>query len=119
MTYKAIKILNLTLHDVTVKHGGKTEVFPKSGLSVRCNIPMEPTEEINGVPTKIKRLDLIETTLPAQQEGVLLLVSSMVLDACPERTDLISPDTSKGMAIKNGHGKIIAVRGFQRNKHIT
>ncbi len=114
---KEYKILNLTMHDVTVKFNGETRIFPKSGMSVRCNIPMEDTTPINGVPTKIKQLDKVDTTLPPEQENVLLLVSSMVLDTCPERKDLVSPDTSKGMAIKDKHGKIIAVRGFQRNTH--
>ena len=114
---KTYQIINLTMHDVTVKHDGKTEVFEKSGMSVRCTIPMEKAEPINGVPTSIKRLDQISTTLPPEQDGVLLIVSSMVLDACPDRKDLIAPDTSKGKAIKNAHGKIVAVRGFQRNKH--
>lgn len=116
MSEKKYEILNLTMHDVTIKFNGETHVIPKSGLSVRCKIPMEKAEDINGIPCEYKRTDMLSTLLPPEQEGVLLLVSSMVLDACPDRKDLIAPNTSKGMAIKNNAGKTIAVKGLQRIK---
>ena len=111
-----MEIINLTLHDVTIKMpDGSTKVIPKSGMSVRCDIPMEQSESIDGIPTKVKRLDRISTCLPAPEDGKIFLVSSMVLDACPARHDLIAPDTSKGGAIRDVNGRIIAVRGVQRN----
>ena len=112
-----MEIVNLTYHDVTIiLPNGNTLIIPRSnGTVIRCNIPMEPDEPINGIPISIKRTDKISTILPQSEEGKMYLVSSMVLDACPNRTDLLAPNTSKDSVIRNEYGRIIAVRGLQRN----
>jgi len=46
--------------------------------------------------------------LPPQEEGVLLIVSSMVRTVLPERTDLASP----GDLIRNERGNIIGCKNL-------
>ena len=53
------------------------------------------------------------TDLPDKVDGVLLIVSALVRSACPDRDDLVGPDTSPTGAIRNNDGQIIGVRGFQ------
>ena len=51
--------------------------------------------------------------LPDPVDGVTLIVSGMVLDACKGRKDVIAPDTSpNGNCLRNEKGQIIAVRRF-------
>lgn len=48
--------------------------------------------------------------LPAVEPGTTLVVSRLIVDACPERTDLVSP----GEAIRDADGKIVGADGFSR-----
>jgi len=48
-----------------------------------------------------------------ETEAVFLVVSRMIFDACPERRDLLVPDTGKG-AVRDGAGRITAVSRFVR-----
>ena len=53
------------------------------------------------------------TGLPDKKDGVLLIVGALIRSACPDRDDLIGPDTSPTGAVRNTDGMIIGVRGFQ------
>ena len=49
--------------------------------------------------------------LPEQQDGVLLIVSAMVL-AASDRLDLVAPATGHPMTARNERGHIVSVPGF-------
>ena len=49
--------------------------------------------------------------LPQPQEGVLLIVSAMVLSAS-NRSDLVAPATGHNLTIRNEKGHIVSVPGF-------
>ena len=104
------KLVNLTPHPINVILDGADDpiTISPSGVVPRCsaaNNVIAPgfTQSILG--------DVID--LPDQQDGVLLIVGALVRSACPDRDDLIGPDTSPTGAVRNDQGQIIGVRGFQ------
>lgn len=102
-------LVNLTPHPVNViLDDGSNITIDPSGVVPRCsaaNTVIAPgfTQSILG--------DV--TGLPDQQDGILLIVGALIRSACPDRDDLIGPDTSPTGAVRNADGQIIGVRGFQ------
>lgn len=102
-------LVNLTPHPVNVILDGQDPItILPSGVVPRCsaaNTVIAPgfTQSILG--------DV--TGLPDQQDGILLIVGALIRTACPDRDDLIGPDTSPTGAVRNDAGQIIGVRGFQ------
>lgn len=104
------KLVNLTPHPVNIILDDDSDpiVIAPSGVVPRCsaaNTVIAPgfTQSILG--------DV--TGLPDQQDGILLIVGALIRTACPDRDDLIGPDTSPTGAVRNDAGQIIGVRGFQ------
>jgi hypothetical protein len=88
---------NLTeKHTVTLLDRSTNEavrVFPNEGTSIRVHQVVESLEVVDGVP--ITRNTYGPTVnLPPREEGVLLIVSALVLTANPDRDDLICPNES-------------------------
>ena len=56
------------------------------------------------------------TGLPAPEEGVLLIVSAMVLSAAQAqgRVDVVAPATGHPACVRNEQGHIVSVPGFVR-----
>lgn len=53
--------------------------------------------------------------LPAPQEGVVYIVSGMVLSAlASKRTDVVAPATGHPQVVRNEKGHIVSVPGFVR-----
>lgn len=48
--------------------------------------------------------------LPDEEEGTLLVVSKIVADAAPGRSDLVMPD----LVVRDDAGRIVACRGLAR-----
>lgn len=102
-------LVNLTPHPVNViLDDGSNITIDPSGVVPRCsaaNNIIAPgfTQSILG--------DV--TGLPDKKDGVLLIVGALIRSACPDRDDLIGPDTSPTGAVRNDQGQIIGVRGFQ------
>ena len=102
-------LINLTLHPVNVILDGQGPItILPSGVVPRCsaaNTVIAPgfTQSILG--------DV--TGLPDKKDGVLLIVGALIRTACPDRDDLIGPDTSPTGAVRNDAGQIVGVRGFQ------
>lgn len=61
------------------------------------------------VPLARKRYGNV-TGLPAPQKDVLYIVSTLVQQACPERSDLVSPD----LVERDAEGRVTGCRGFYR-----
>ena len=102
-------LVNLTPHPVNIiMDDGSNITIDPSGVVPRCsaaNTVIAPgfTQSVLG--------DV--TGLPNKQDGVLLIVGALIRSACPDRDDLIGPDTSPTGAVRNADGQIVGVRGFQ------
>ncbi len=93
-------IINLTPHSIELP-----------GLSIPTSGVVEMKEELLG---SFNGVDLYTTSykdvtgLPAPKEGVLLIVSDIVRSACPDRTDLASPQGLR----RDEDGKVIGCNGL-------
>ena len=99
---------NFTPHSIVLNSG---EVFEPEGLA-RVSASFSEFDE-NGVCTQV----FGEVTgLPAPEEGVLLIVSAMVLSAAQAqgRTDVVAPATGHPSCLRNEAGHIVSVPGFVR-----
>lgn len=102
---------NLTPHEVKIITGEGTIVVKPSGVVARCNeheeLAKDLAKDLAGIP--VIRLVLGEVVdLPPEEEGVTLIVSHIVLQACPKRKDLVKP----GKPVRNAAGEIIGCLGL-------
>lgn len=115
-----MRFVNLTAHGVTVlAQDGREVTLPASGRVARVIMTPAPAPSLlqdeagnifslteAGQPVSVEGL-------PDQEQGTLLVVSSLVR-SCPllgGRTDLVSPDSGP-TAIRDDKGQIRAVKGF-------
>jgi hypothetical protein len=112
-----MKIKNCTPHEVVVfseLEGGTCSscVFPASGLSPRVSEEVFAAGYVCSYGFEIevceKRPGKVEG-LPEPEDGVLLIVSRMVLDAS-DRRDLAAPDTGPGSVVRDAEGRITGVK---------
>ena len=109
-----MKVVNLTPHEVKVldENGNVVATFPPSGQIARVKTSREKVGEINGIPVFKTVFGKVED-LPESQPDTVYIVSLLVLQACPDRHDLVAPDTSPQGAVRDEQGRIIGVKGFQ------
>lgn len=106
-----MQILNLTPHTLNVQTvGGEFVELPPTGTVPRVSQTRECVGEVNGIALNATSFGEVEG-LPEQQEGVLLVVSALVRNALPSRTDLASP----GMLIRNEDGQPVGCDGLDVN----
>jgi hypothetical protein len=88
----------------------KKKVYEPSGVVARVEMEQSPVGKVDGF--YIMESKVVGHNIPEPQEGVLYLVSAMVLSVGKElgRTDLIAPNTNE--ATRNEKGHIISVPGF-------
>lgn len=107
---------NLTPHEV--------KIFKLNGVTPDLDIVIEAGEAIARVSCEyikvdktVEGVDLYRTVfgevtgLPDYEEGVYLLVSTMVREALPLRSDLVSP----GQLLRNDKGEVIGCLGLVGN----
>ena len=107
---------NLTPHEVCI--------FKLNGTVPDLDVVIEAGEEVARVnceyikvDKKVDGIDLYRpifgevTGLPDYEEGVYLLVSAMVREALPLRSDLVSP----GQLLRNDKGEVIGYLGLVGN----
>lgn len=106
-----MKLVNLTPHDVIIRLPGGDRVIPASGTVARVTTSHVPAGTIDGVPVYTQTYGQIEG-LPEPRDGVIYIVSAIVLEAAKKlgRTDVVAPDTAR--AIRNEAGQIVAVPGL-------
>lgn len=107
---------NLTPHEV--------KIFKLVGTVPDLDLVIEEEEEVARVnceyvkvDKKVEGVDMYRTVfgevtgLPAYEEGVYLLVSAMVREALPLRSDLVSP----GQLLRDDDGNVIGCLGLVGN----
>ena len=99
---------NFTPHSIVLNDG---TVYASEGL-VRVQASFSEFDE-NGVCAQVFGA---VTGLPAPEEGVLLIVSAIVLAAAASqgRTDVVAPATGHPLCLRNEAGHIVSVPGFVR-----
>lgn len=108
------KIVNCTPHDVTLRTDCGDVVYPKSGCVPRITFDAPEIGQLGGAPIVSRECTGISDMPPVAQNTVYI-VSTMVFDACPERTDLVVPDSGP-TAIRDERGQIAAVVRFVGRK---
>lgn len=102
-------LVNLTPHPINVILDDESNItINPNGVAPRCSAANTLV-----APGFTKSVLGEVTGLPDKKDGVLLIVGALVRTACPDRDDLIGPDTSPTGAVRNDAGQIIGVRGFQ------
>ncbi|MEM5852921.1 MAG: hypothetical protein QW228_00920 [Candidatus Aenigmatarchaeota archaeon] len=105
-----MKLVNLTPHPIVVKIGSSQIVIPPSGKIARVKVDQQIVGEIDGIPL-VKNIYGDIEGLPSPEDGVIYIVSTLVLNAVKDRDDVVAPDTSTGV-IRDNHGNIIAITRF-------
>lgn len=101
-------IINLTPHPVTILVPNTAPVtFPPEPTPARCTEEVRPVGLVDGLPIYHHTYGQV-TGLPAWQHEVFYLVSLMVAQALPDRTDLLFPSG----VVRDAQGQIVGCRGF-------
>ena len=109
-------IYNLTPHPITIDDGKNKLIydpFPVKELP-RVHIRTTKQDEVNGIRIRTIKPSSV-THLPEYEDGTLYIVSAMVAQAVPHRSDLICPDTKH--ANRDEKGFIVSVKGFVSYTH--
>lgn len=102
-----MKFVNCTPHAIMLNNG---TTYQSSGIVPRVSQVISDFDS-NLIATQ--NFGNVEG-LPQQQDGVLLIVSAMVLSAST-RPDLVAPATGHKDCVRNDKGHIVSVPGFVRN----
>jgi hypothetical protein len=90
-----VRIVNLLPHPIAVQRNGPGAGYkvytPTQSDPARLTLTREGASKIDGVP--VRGLSGAIEGLPDPEPNVFLIVSRMVFLACPDRTDLLAPDT--------------------------
>lgn len=101
------KFINCTPHDVVLNDG---TVYKSSGIIARCVAKYSQFDEDGIASVSYGEV----TNLPEPSDGVLYIVSSLVLDATRGiRDDVVAPATGHHAAVRD-KGYVISVPGFVR-----
>jgi len=101
--------LNLTPHNVVLNDG---TVYPKSGIVARVSQSFSPPDE-DSIATQSYGAT---TDLPEPQEGVMFIVSLVVLTAVEKhRNDCVAPGSGAPGVVRDEKGQILSVPFLVRN----
>ena len=105
-----MKFINLTPHKINVIGGTSSREFPPSGTVARCGQIRQCESYLEGVAIFTCAFGPVEG-LPEPAPRTLYIVSSLVRQAEPNRTDLLSP----AELIRDEDGNVIGCKGFDTN----
>jgi hypothetical protein len=106
-----MQFINMTPHAIALadEAGNIIRTIEPSGSVARMTTSQEVVGVFDSIPFKRTVYGEIQG-LPAQEEGVMLVVSTLIASAA-RRSDVVSPDTGPTAVRENGQVK--AVRAFQ------
>lgn len=105
-----MKLINLTPHPLTLVGDNGTLTVPPSGQITRLAVTRTACAPVTveGVTLTVSRPTLGEIVgLPANQPGVILVVSALVAEVA-DRADVMSP----GELLRDGNGAVVGARGL-------
>ena len=102
-----MSIVNLTPHEIVVRWSTEEKKIPASGKVARVQMESEIVASVSGIACYRTTFGPI-TGLPEPEDSTYFIVSRMVKDRCPGRSDVIVP----GELVRDASGKIIGCRGF-------
>ena len=108
-----MQIKNLTPHEIVLFVGEEKITIAPEGIIPRCSVEQQQITEIT---IDGKKIPIMKTSfgqvenLPEEKEGVFLIVSRAVAEACPDRNDLLIPND----AVRDENGRIIGCRSLAR-----
>lgn len=107
-----MKVINLTPHDVDIcdENGTLIRTYKASGKVARIRDRYYDIDTMDGIPIAIREEDGV-VNLPEEQEGVMYIVSNIVMNYCYDRMDLIAPVKQ----VKIG-GRVVGCRAFVCNR---
>lgn len=104
--------VNLTAHPIHICKGQKViRTFWPSGTVARLKNNIYLVDTIEGIPI-YRRSETKTINLPNPRKDTIYIVSSLVMKANANRSDLVSPE-SNFLCVKNNANKVIGVTGFQ------
>jgi len=112
-----VRFINLTQHSINVVRDGSVVLsIPPSGTVARVATFQTVVCQLDGI-------DVVRTVfgdivgLPDPQDGVVYVVSTLVLQALKasgvDRSDVVAPDTSPASVVRDDVGQIVGVKRFQ------
>lgn len=102
-----MELRNYTPHPLAL-HGPEGILnLPVAGPAPRLAVSRQDLGTLAGLPLVRSSMGKVEG-LPEPVAGVVLVVSALVAEAAPERTDLVYP----GEAIRDGAGRVVGARGL-------
>ena len=107
-----MNFINCTPHPIQLLDSDNNLMIslPKGEVIPRLSQSTKEVDVVNGI--SITETQFGETQdLPESQDGVLLIVSRLVLSANPNRTDLVVPNE----LVRDGSGNIIGCKSLARN----
>lgn len=108
-------LINLTPHTINLcnKEGEVVMSIPSSG-NARVSVKPGQASYFDGVPVPVFSPSVYGEVqdLPDPVEGIIYIVSMMVAQRCPNRVDVVGPDSGPTAVRKDG--QIVGVRGLVR-----
>lgn len=106
-----MKLINLTPHNVDIcdECGNVIKTYEASGVVARVAHGWETIEYIDDVPVVVRK-NVNVINLPEPQEGIMYIVSNIILDYCYDRLDLLAP--VKQVKI---NGRVVGCQAFASN----
>jgi hypothetical protein len=108
-----MRLVNLTPHAINLMAGDATLTIQPSGVVARCATTRTQVDvlAVDGVQIPVNQIGFgAVQDLPAPQDGVLFVVSSLVANAAKDRQDLLTVDD----AVRDAGGNIIGCRALAR-----
>lgn len=103
-------IVNLTPHEVNIiSDGAIRRTFTPSGIIARVSVGDTVVDTIDGVDILEERYSDV-TDLPDPADDTIYIVSLLVCQACPERSDLVHPSRP----VRDNAGRIVGCEGLGR-----
>lgn len=115
-------LINLTPHDFTLcnSEGQVIRVIPPTKPAARVTSTFAVVGEVAGIPITKTTFGAVEN-LPDSEAGseiaepkVYYIVSLLVQQACPDRVDLLRPDTGPQNVVRDAAGQIVGVKALAR-----
>jgi hypothetical protein len=106
-------IINLTPHNFTLCNdaGEVIRVIPPTTPAARVSSASQVIGSIDGIPVTKTAFGAVEG-LPDPQEGVCYIVSLLVQQRVPHRSDVYRPDTGPSSVVRDAAGQIVGVRAL-------